>query len=664
MNQNILVTTALPYANGAIHLGHLLEGIQADIWVRFQKLQGRTCYFFCADDTHGTPIMLAAQKEGITPEQLVNTIHNEHYRDLTAFHIEYDNYYTTNSPENRQFSEFIYQSLKDKGHINQREIEQAYCQHDKMFLPDRFIKGTCPKCKTEGQYGDGCESCGANYPPADLLDSHCALCGNTPITRTSKHLFFKLQDFEEKLKKWLADANVQEGVRNKLEEWFAAGLKEWDISRDGPYFGFQIPGEENKYFYVWLDAPIGYMASAQNYFAKDQPKFDEFWREDKGKIVHFIGKDILYFHTLFWPAMLMGADLQTPDNVYVHGFMTVNGSKMSKSRGTFINASTFLKYQDPEHLRFYLACKLNDTLEDMDLNFEDYTARVNSDLIGNLVNIVSRVSTSLLDKLDRQLGTLTAEAHQEIQNLLSYQDTITDAYQNRQYSRVMRDITAAGDRVNKYINDHAPWKLIKEDKEKAREIVTFALNAAKILAIYMAAVVPQISQKIFQLLTLPEKTNFQNLGQLLENIKVAPYQFLSKRVDHKAIKKMLQENMQEPKQPKQETTEKGYITINELSKVELKVAKITAANHVEGADKLLQITIDLGNGDTRNVFAGIKKAYTPEDLVGLKVVAVTNLKPRKMKFGTSEAMLMAAGSDDNLSLFTPHRNAMPGDILK
>ncbi|MEM7181080.1 MAG: methionine--tRNA ligase [Spirochaetota bacterium] len=668
MKEKILVTTALPYANGPIHLGHLLEAVQADIWVRYQKAKGNDCYFFCADDTHGTPVMLAAQKAGITPEELVTKIHKEHYNDLSGFHIDYDNYYTTNSPENQKYAEEIYTTLKQKGHISSRDIEQSYCEHDKMFLPDRFIKGTCPKCGAKDQYGDGCESCGANYSPNDLLDSRCAICGNTPTVRSSKHLFFKLQDFEKPLLAWIQDpSHVQEGVSKKLQEWFDSGLQEWDISRDEPYFGFKIPGEDNKFFYVWLDAPIGYMASSQNYFHEKQQEFDEFWKKESGKIVHFVGKDILYFHTLFWPAMLMGSGYQTPDHVHVHGFMTVNGEKMSKSKGTFIKAATFLQHQDPEHLRFYLACKLNNSLEDMDLNFADYSARVNADLIGNLVNIVSRVSTSILDKLDRQLGKLTPEGNEYIQKLLEYRESIESAYETKVYSRAIREITAAGDMVNRYINDKAPWLLVKEDKEKAREVVTFALNAAKILAIYLKPIVPEICSKIFKLLNLAVDTNYSHIDTILEDQKVGEYRFLSKRVDEKAIKKMIQENTQKPKEEKvkQESQEKnGYISIQDVAKVELRVGFIKEANHVEGADKLLNVKVDLGDLGVKNVFAGIKAAYTPEELLGLKVVVVANLQPRKMKFGVSEAMLLASGSGESLSLFIPHKDAKAGDLLK
>jgi methionyl-tRNA synthetase len=672
MSENILVTTALPYANGPIHLGHIMEAVQADVWVKFQKAIGNRCYFFCADDTHGTPVMLAAQKENITPEALVNRIHGEHFKDLTSFLIDYDNYYTTNSEENRFFSEDIYTKLKDKGHISLREIEQSYCEHDKMFLPDRFIKGTCPKCNSVGQYGDGCEACGANYSPKDLIESHCAICGNVPILKKSNHLFFRLQDFSDKLEQWIDDPkHVIEGVRNKLHEWFTAGLQEWDISRDGPYFGFKIPGEENKYFYVWLDAPIGYIASSKNYFVKigDEKTFDSFWKEGGSQVVHFIGKDILYFHTLFWPAMLMGAGYQTPNRVNVHGFITVNGEKMSKSKGTFIKASSFVKHQDPEHFRFYLCSKLNDSLDDLDFSFDDYISKVNSDLIGNLINIVSRVGTSILDKLDRKLGALSPASKEKLNELLSFEEVIRSSYQERNYSKVVREIARAGDKVNKYINDSAPWVLIKTDIEKTREIVTFSLNAAKILAIYFSPILPLVAKKIFTMLCLKEDTNFSHLNVFIEHITVLPYQFLSSRVDEKAIKIMIEENkanttIAQPKETQKQDSTEGFIKIDDLTKVELRVGQIVEANSVEGADKLVNVKVDLGEKGIKNVFAGIKAAYSPEELVGLKVVVVANLEPRKMKFGVSEAMLMASGSGASLSLFVPHRDAKPGDLLK
>lgn len=674
--RKLLVTTALPYANGSIHLGHMLEGVQTDIWVRYQKLAGNECYFFCADDTHGTPVMLAAKKENISPEQLVSKIHTEHYNDLTAFHIEYDNYYSTNSPENRFFSEEIYNSLKKNSHISEREIEQSYCDHDKMFLPDRFIKGICPKCGAKDQYGDGCEVCGSNYSPKDLIDSQCAICGNTPGLKKSKHLFFKLQDFQSELSSWIENPNhVHEGVRNKLNEWFSQGLQEWDISRDGPYFGFEIPGEVNKFFYVWLDAPIGYMASSKNFF-KDSPLFDEFWKSGDGEIIHFVGKDILYFHALFWPAMLMGGGYKTPNRVNVHGFITVNGEKMSKSRGTFIKASTFKKYLEAEHFRFFIAGKLNDTLDDIDLNFSDFTSKVNSDLIGNFINILSRTGTSILDKLDRKLGNLDSEGKSLVAELIASKADIFKNYEEKSYSKVMKEIARLGDVVNKYVNDKAPWSLLKTDKEAARTVVTTAINCARILAIYLQPVIPKISEKIFKILNLSSKIQFSDIENTIENQSILAYEILSERVDEKAIKAMLEENKESQKEVKASSTtikntdtksdspSTGLISINDLTKVELRVGLIESANHVEGADKLLNVKVNLGEKGIKNVFAGIKSAYKPEELVGMKVVVVANLEPRKMKFGMSEAMLLASGKDDTLSLFVPHRNANPGDILK
>lgn len=681
MSKNILVTSALPYANGSIHLGHVLEAVQTDIWVRFQKLVGNNCYFFCADDTHGTPIMIAAKKAGKTPESMIEEVQKEHYKDLTSFGVSYDNYYTTNSEENKKYSESIYLTLKKNGHIVARNIEQSYCEHDQMFLPDRFIKGTCPKCGAKDQYGDSCEVCGTSYSPKDLKDSYCSICGTTPVLKESKHLFFKLQDFQSQLQTWMEEGNrLNEGAQKKLKEWFTSGLQEWDISRDGPYFGFAIPEEENKYFYVWLDAPVGYMASSFNFF-KEEKKFNEFWKDGKGEIVHFIGKDILYFHGLFWPAMLMGSGYQTPAQLNVHGFLTVNGEKMSKSRGTFINASTFSKFLDVEHFRFYLACRLGSGMEDVDISFDDFVSRVNSDLIGNLVNLVSRVSTSILDKMDRKLGVLSVEGKSLVSELLSKESEIREAYESRNYSKVMREITGLGDKVNKYVNDYAPWNLIKTDVEKAREVVTTSLNCAKILFTYMAPVTPNIVNSLAALFQV-SNLSFLNLNETLENKVLGPYQMLSKRVEEKNISLMIEETKEtfekaNPEKSKVEpgktsapeskvatVSEDGFITIDELSKVELRVGLILEAGPVEGADKLLFVKVNLGEKGIKNVFAGIKASYTAEELVGKKVVVVANLKPRQMKFGLSEAMLLASGKEKTLSLFVPDRDANPGDLLK
>ncbi|WCL49065.1 methionine--tRNA ligase [Leptospira sp. GIMC2001] len=693
MSEKILVTTALPYANGSIHLGHVLEGIQADIWVRYNRAIGNKCYFFCADDTHGTPIMLAAKKANKTPDEYIKKVHDEHYKDLTSFGISYDLYYTTNSEENKKLAEEIYLRLKEKGNISDRNIQQTYCEHDKMFLPDRFIKGTCPKCGAKDQYGDSCEVCGATYSPTDLLDPHCAICGNVPVLKESKHLFFRLQDYQAPLENWLSTpGRLQEGAKKKLLEWFETGLQEWDISRDGPYFGFEIPGEVNKFFYVWLDAPVGYMAASRKFFETNEEEFNSIWRKGEGQIVHFIGKDILYFHGLFWPAMLMGAEFTTPNKLYVHGFMTVGGEKMSKSRGTFVNASTFAKHLDTEHFRFYMAARLGSGMDDVDISFDDYLSRVNSDLIGNLVNIVSRVSTSILDKLDRRLGTLQDEGKSLFDKLLASEENIRKNYEERNYHRVMREVASLGDQVNKYVNDNAPWVLVKNDPEKARKVVTTALNCAKILFLYLYPVIPKTTQKVINFLGIEGVPDFSIISQKIENIQLPAYEHITQRANEKGIQDMIEETKNEydkaqllagknnpsiaSNQPDQTgkseskgnstdtVTNDGYISIEDLSKVELRVGHIKDANHVEGADKLLQVTVDLGEHGSKNVFAGIKSAYKPEDLVGLKVVVVANLKPRKMKFGMSEAMLLASGNGETLSLFIPHRDANPGDLLK
>jgi methionyl-tRNA synthetase len=702
MDKKLLVTIALPYANGSIHLGHVLEAIQADIWVRFQKAKGREAYLFCADDTHGTPIMLAAKKHSKTPEEFIQEVHTQHYQDLSAFHIGYDNYYTTNSPENKELAEDIYLKLKKRGSISARNIQQTYCEHDKMFLPDRFIKGTCPKCGAKDQYGDSCEVCGATYSPTDLKDPHCAICGNVPVLKESKHLFFRLQDFQSELKTWLTSGDrVQEGAKKKLLEWFDSGLQEWDISRDGPYFGFEIPEEENKYFYVWLDAPIGYMASSKNYFQKNPELFEKIWKGENSEIVHFIGKDILYFHGLFWPAMLMGSGYNTPTRLHVHGFMTVGGEKMSKSRGTFVNASTFVKFNDPEHFRFYMAARLGPGIDDVDISFEDFLSRVNSDLIGNLVNIVSRVATSILDKLDRKLGNLSTEGLDLLEKIRGKRSEIFQNYEDRNYHKVIREITSLGDLVNKYVNDNAPWNLIKTDPEKAREVVTVSLNAARLLFIYLSPVTPGASKRMLSLFR-EEKDNatgpvfFSELEKNIENITLQAYEPISQRAQEKGIQSMIdetkkiyeasaQESKKSTESVKQDNSKKesgkssgansegssgenqtgmGLIGIEELSRVELRVGKVIESSPVEGADKLIQVRVDLGPLGVKNVFAGIKAAYTPEELLGLNVVVVANLKPRKMKFGLSEAMLLASGAGDQLSLFVPHRQAQPGDLLK
>lgn len=672
--ENILVTAALPYANGSIHLGHLVEYIQTDIWVRFQKLNGNRTYFFCADDTHGTPIMIAARQRGIKPEKLIEEVQKEHIHDLTSFGVEFTNYYSTNSSENEKLSQGIFLNLKKDGHIVQKEVKQAFCEHDNIFLPDRFIKGQCPKCGAKEQYGDSCEVCGSTYSSTDLVEPHCSICGNPPVEKTSVHYFFKLRDFEKELRDWYREkGHVSEGVAKKMSEWFDTGLRDWDISRDGPYFGFKIPGEDSKYFYVWLDAPVGYMASSLNFFQKNNQleEHNKFWSNDPNyKIYHFIGKDIMYFHTLFWPAQLMGAGYKTPDGIFIHGFLTINGEKMSKSKGTFILASTYLKYLDPNYLRFYYASKLSDSMDDLDLNFEDFTHRINSDLVGNFINILSRSAGSIAKKLDYKLSALSEEGRMVLSQLLDRKELILESYVQRNYARVVREISALGDIVNRYLNDAEPWKIVNGDPEKAREVITTAINAAKILTTYYKAIIPQIAAKIEDMLQIPE-LNFNNLDEFLENREIKPYEHLIQRVEKKSIDKMVQDSLQSINLQKKEDQgaedakeEIRQINIDDLVKVELRVGLIEEASEVDGSDKLLQLKVRVSEKDLRNVFAGIKKAYQPEELVQKKCVIVANLKPRKMKFGISEAMLLASGEGDKISLLVPDKEANPGDLLK
>ncbi|WP_150914067.1 methionine--tRNA ligase [Marinobacter halotolerans] len=671
--RDILVTSALPYANGPIHLGHLLEYIQTDIWVRYQKMRGENCYYVCADDAHGTAIMLRAEREGISSEQLIDRIRQEHQEDFSGFHIHFDNYYTTHSEENRQFSEYIYRQLQNNGHIATRKITQSYDPEKQMFLADRFIKGTCPKCKTEDQYGDNCEACGATYTPAELINPRSAVSGATPVEKESEHYFFRLPEFADFLAKWTRSGTLQPQVANKLAEWLDAGLQEWDISRDAPYFGFEIPDAPGKYFYVWLDAPIGYLASFKNLCDREDIDFEHFWKADStAEVYHFIGKDIINFHALFWPSMLHSSGFRTPSAVWSHGFVTVNGKKMSKSRGTFIMARTYLDHLNPEYLRYYFASKLTGGVDDMDLNLEDFAARVNSDLVGKVVNIASRSAGFITKRFDGKLGTVTE--HDKLKEFINAGEEIANYYEAREFGRAMRRIMELADIANQYVNDEQPWVIAKQEgqDDRLQAICTNAINMFRLLMTYLAPALPETAKASEAFLNAP--LDWNNRGNRLENHDINKFKPLMNRVDMAQIEKMLDASKQEmpaagsgspaeaPEQSEAKAPEPlaDEIDFDAFAKVDLRVAKIVKAERVDGADKLLQLTLDIGLGE-RNVFAGIKSAYEPEELTGRLTVMVANLKPRKMKFGLSEGMVLAAGpGGKEIYILSPDSGATPG----
>ncbi len=665
--RDILVTSALPYANGPIHLGHLLEYIQTDIWVRYQKMRGHNCHYVCADDAHGTAIMLRAEHEGITSEQLIARINKEHQEDFSGFHVNFDNYYSTHSDENQSFSNYIYKQLQDNGHIATRKIIQAYDPEKQMFLADRFIKGTCPKCKTEDQYGDNCEACGATYTPAELINPRSAVSGATPIEKESEHYFFRLPEFADFLQTWTRSGTLQPQVANKLAEWLDAGLQEWDISRDAPYFGFEIPDAPDKYFYVWLDAPIGYLASFKNLCDREGIDFNHFLKPDStAEVYHFIGKDIINFHALFWPAMLHSAGYRTPSAIYAHGFVTVNGKKMSKSRGTFIMARTYLDHLNPEYLRYYFAAKLTGSVDDMDLNLEDFAFRVNSDLVGKVVNIASRSAGFITKRFDGKLSQVTETDH--MKTFIAAGDDIAGCYEAREFGRAMRRIIELADIANQYVNDEQPWVIAKQDgqDEKLQAICTNALNMFHLLMTYLAPVLPKTAEASEAF--LDTRLDWNNRSQRLENHAINKFSPLMNRVEMPQIDKMLEASKEEmpaavgDKPPAQKNAEPiaDEIEFGDFAKVDLRVAKIVKAEHVAGADKLLRLTLNIGEGE-RNVFAGIKSAYTPEQLQGRMTVMVANLKPRKMKFGMSEGMVLAAGpGGKDIFILSPDSGATPG----
>jgi len=673
--RKILVTSALPYANGPIHLGHLLEYIQTDIWVRFQKQRGETCTYVCADDAHGTAIMLRAEKEGITPEQLIDRVNADHQADFSDFLIAFDNYHSTHSDENKSLSEAVYKACDADGKIASRKITQAFDPEKQLFLADRFIKGTCPKCKTEDQYGDNCESCGATYSPSELIDPKSAISGATPIDKESEHFFFRLPEYQDFLKEWTRSGTLQPQIANKLSEWLESGLQEWDISRDAPYFGFEIPGQPGKYFYVWLDAPIGYMASFQNLCDKrDDLDFGEYWNADsRTELYHFIGKDIINFHALFWPAMLKCANYRTPSAVFAHGFVTVNGKKMSKSRGTFIKARTYLEHLDPEYLRYYFAAKLTSHVDDLDLNLEDFAQRVNSDLVGKVVNIASRCTGFITKRFDGTLAS-TCEEQALLDQFVAAGDDIAELYEHREFGKAIRRIMELADLANQYIDDQAPWVVAKQEGQDnaLQQICSTGINMFRLLITYLAPVLPAMADKSEQFLNI--SLGWDERSQALLNHRINKFKPMMTRVELPKINAMVdaskiavEQEMQLGKKTESAAPElpggeaiAPEIEFDDFAKVDLRVALIAQAEHVDGAKKLLKLTLDLGT-ETKQVFSGIKSAYQPEDLEGKLTVLVANLKPRKMKFGMSEGMVLAAGpGGKDIWLLEPHSGAQPG----
>ena len=722
--RKIFVTSALPYANASIHIGHLLEAIQTDIWVRFQKLRGHHCLYICADDAHGTPIMLSADSQGITPEQLIGRIHAEHERDYAGFGVGFDNFHTTHSGENREFAENIYARLDAAGHIKRRTITQFYDPVKEMFLPDRFIRGECPFCGAQDQYGDSCESCNRTYTPTDLVNPVSSISGATPVEKESEHYFFDLPAFESVLRDWVGAGHLQPEVANKLDEWFDAGLREWDISRDAPYFGFEIPGAPGKYFYVWVDAPMGYFASLKNLLDRQGRDVEEYIGADSSaEMYHFIGKDIMYFHTLFWPALLHGSGHRLPDNVFVHGFLTANGQKMSKSRGTFINARTYLEHLDPEYLRYYFAAKSGSGVDDIDLNLEDFRQRVNADLVGKVVNVASRCAGFIHKRFG---GKLAAAVHDQalLQEFTGAAEAIAADYEAREYARAMRGIMALADRANQYIDRHKPWEMARSDPGSAelQQVCSLGLNLFRILIIYLKPVLPGLTRRAEEFLGV-EPLAWDGLAAPLLDHPVQKFKPLLTRVEQARIDAVVEASKEtlgagngggenedgenedthvvntggkrqdthkkdrtpieiagHPSENENEDTHAvntdavnkylvedpvaPEISFDEFTRTDLRVATITHASYVEGADKLLQLTLDL-SGETRNVFAGIRSAYRPEDLIGRQTVMVANLAPRKMRFGVSEGMVLAAGpGGKDIYLLSPDTGAAPGMRVK
>ena len=647
-SRKILVTSALPYANGSIHIGHVLESVITDIWVRYQKINGNECLYFCADDTHGTPVMLKAKELEVEPEELIKKTRQEHIKSYSRFNINFDNFYTTHSDENKEYAEDIYKKCKEANLIFKKEIEQFYDSEEGLFLSDRFIKGQCPKCGAEDQYGDGCSVCGTTYSPDDLINPFSSLSNSELIKKKTEHVFFDLPQMKDFLEDYLKDLTLQDPIKNKLNEWIEDGLKPWDISRDKPYFGFEIPGEEDKYFYVWLDAPIGYLASAKNWAEKNNMNMQDLWDQTSDyEIHHFIGKDIAYFHALFWPALLKSSNIRLPESINVHGFLTIDGEKMSKSNGTFINADDFTEKYDGELLRYYFADKFNNTIDDLDFNEDEFIQKINSDIVGKYLNIASRVS-KFIEKNDNNLSATLDEDF--IQKNLSRTEEVIEHYENLNLSKAVKIIMKMADEVNKYINENEPWK---SNNEKAVEVSTTAINCFRVISILLSPVLPTITSKALEMCNESSKNDLNNIRDYLVDIKINPYKPLLKRLEKAKINEEI------------EMEDSNLINIKDFAKVELRVAKIVKAEGIEEADKLIKLHLDVGDLGERTVFAGIKSAYDPENLNGRHVVLVANLEPRKMKFGVSEGMVLASSDDDgSIYLISPDEGAKPGQLVK
>ena len=642
--RKIIVTSALPYANAELHLGHILEAVQTDIWVRLQKSLGNECHYFCADDTHGTPVMLKAEELDTTPEKLINSIQIDHINTYKKYNINFTNFHSTHSDENKLISEEIYNAAKEKGLINKKTIDQLYDEKKQMFLSDRFVVGTCPKCGAEDQYGDSCDKCGATYSVNELIKPKSSLSGSVPVIKQSDHIFFDLNKQRDVINDFISTSELQKPIINKLSEWLDDDLRDWDISRDAPYFGFKIPDEVDKYFYVWLDAPIGYIASTQNWLK--EKSYRDLWSKDSEyEIYHFIGKDIAYFHGLFWPALLESADLKLPSGIFVHGFLTLNGEKMSKSKGTGINAQNLTEVVNSDLVRYYFACKLNDKVEDIDLNLEDLSQRVNSEIIGKYLNIASRCS-SFINKNNNKLSNTKDDAL--IESILTKKNELIDYYTNRQFSKAVKLIMELADSINKYINDNEPWK---QDHDKAVVTASSALEAFKILTVYLSPIIPEITNKSFEFLNI-DRLEFENIDTSL-NDSINNYKPILNRL----------EKIELPRE-EDKMTDENQINIDDFIKIDLRVAKVKEASHVDGADKLLKLVLDVGDLGERQVFAGIKKAYDPEDLNGRLVVLVANLKPRQMSFGLSEGMVLASSNDNGIYIISPDEGAEPGQRVK